>query len=176
MKKILLSQGQYALVDDEDYENLTRHKWCAQWDNNALTFYAKRSVRKPDGRWKPIRMHRVIMDAMPGMQVDHIDHNGLNNRKKNLRLVTNQQNSYGKFKRVRSGSRFKGVSWYKLLRKWRARIVVNYQYIHLGYFSDEETAARTYDDAARLFFGAYACVNFPSEDEQSALRKEDLPR
>ena len=91
MKEIVLTQGKVALVDDEDHEYLNQFKWCAA--NNGGTFYA---IRKAcyDGKWITERMHRVLFDIPPGKEIDHIDHNGLNNQRSNLRIVTRQQNKF----------------------------------------------------------------------------------
>ena len=171
MKRIPLTQGQFALVDDEDYEKLSQYKWHARWNKTSNTFYADRHTRKSDGRRTKIQMHREIMDASPGLDVDHIDHNGLNNTKSNLRLITHRQNSYGNIRHKRGSSRFKGVNWDKQHQQWRAQIYVNKRKVNLGTFNSEIDAACAYDAAAAKHFGEYGTYNFPLPGEQPALRR-----
>ena len=112
-------------------------------------------------------MHRLIMDPIPdGMQVDHVNHNGLDNRKKNLRICTSQQNTWNAQKpklNRESSSQYKGVSWYKRYNKWVARGTHDGKRITLGYYNCEKEAARAYDAAAKKYFGEYAHLNFPDK-------------
>lgn len=95
-------------------------------------------------------------------ELDHIDHNGLNNTIDNLRIVTHQQNSMNRRKRnTNTSSHYKNVYWAKDRSKWRADIMLNGKHIHLGQFSVETDAARAVDAAAKLYFGEYANLNFP---------------
>jgi hypothetical protein len=163
MKKIPLTQGQYAIVDDEDYEALSKHKWCAAWSNACRTYYAVRSV---PGRKNLVQMHRVITNAKGKQQTDHRDHNGLNNRRSNLRAADSHTNAQNRRKPRRIGgcsSRFKGVHWVWDRRRWEARIKPKgYPFqLRLGYFTDEVKAAEAYDDGARKYFGEFAQLNFP---------------
>ena len=92
MKKIKLTQDKWALVDDEDYDRLNEHKWCAVWMTSDSKFRGKRSSpRESSGKRKSIYMHREITNAPKGMHVDHINGNPLDNRKENLRVCTNQE-------------------------------------------------------------------------------------
>lgn len=110
------------------------------------------------------RIHRLLLGATdPKIQVDHINGNKLDNRKKNLRLATNQQNQYNVGLRKDNTSGYKGVSWYKKGKKWHAAIRNGNKSIHLGYFKTAVEAARAYDKAAVEFFGEYAYLNFPEE-------------
>jgi|SRR5690606_5995401 len=153
-KEIPLTQGKVAIVDDEDFEWLSRYRWAY----NKRLGYAQRSIRK-DGKLASLAMHRAIMQPPPGMQVDHINGDRLDNRRCNLRIVTNQQNSFNR-QPQKATSQYKGVGWYKPYQKWRAKIKINGKTKHLGYFDDEKEAALAYDRAARELFGEYAKTNF----------------
>jgi hypothetical protein len=156
MKTIPLTQGKVALVDDEDYEWLSRWKWYAIL--NGHTWYAARKDCSGD-RPRAVSMHRQIMGEPEG-KVDHIDGDGLNNQRGNLRLATDPQNLWNSRKR-RGSSKFKGVYWTKRNKRWRAAITHLGVKKHLGYFDSEEAAARAYDRAAKEFFGPFARLNFP---------------
>jgi len=95
--------------------------------------------------------------------VDHINHNGLDNRKANLRPATRAQNNYNKLivKHKESSSKYKGVTWKKENKKWLAQINFKGDYIFLGYFKDERKAAKAYDEAAKKYYSEFACLNFP---------------
>jgi len=104
-------------------------------------------------------MHRAILNAPPRMDVDHINGNGLNNTRENLRLCTRSQNMMNQ--RLKGGtSRFRGVSWLKGGAKWHAQVRANGKRLHLGLFTDETEAAMAYDAAARELFGDFARLNF----------------
>ena len=160
VRYIPLTRGKYAIVDAADYEWLSQHKWLANGDEKR-GFYAGRRV----GR-KLQLMHRLIMNAPPGTVVDHIDGNGLNNRRCNLRICTQKQNSRNSAPSRHSSSRFKGVYYCKRTRKWIATIGYNGRTIHLGSFDDEIEAARAYDRKARELFGEFAYLNFPDKVRQ----------
>lgn len=161
MKEIKLTQGKVALVDDEDYDYLNQWKWCAE--KGRYTYYAMRGVRhgrKVEG----IRMHRFILNTSKLMEVDHIDHNGLNNQKHNIRNCNTSQNnknvtSWGK-------SKYLGVCFSHSKRKDKiytsiqSRIRVNNEVCHLGSCKTEEQAAKRYDTAAIYFHGEFANLNF----------------
>ena len=161
MRTILLhgkkAAGRVALVDDTDYELVSRYRWCAKDARHGLVTYAVANV-KINGRHTTIMMHKLIT-GWP--RTDHHDHDGLNNQRSNLRAATSSQNGANR-RRSRSGSsQFKGVSWVRREAKWHAQIGVNGTHVYLGSFTTEHDAARAYDTAARAAFGQYACVNFP---------------
>lgn len=153
-KLIPLTQGKFAIVDAEDYHWLSQYKWHAC--KSRSTFYAARRKGHTS-----ISMHREIMCAPEGLVVDHIDHNGLNNRKSNLRLCTHSQNLLNRRIRPDCKSKYKGVVWDWRNRKWVARICINQKRIHLGRFHNERDAAIVYDRKAIELFGQFACLNFP---------------
>jgi len=157
MKQIPLTQGQFALVDNEDYGWLNQFKWCAMKLKN--TFYAVRSSKTINGKQKTIYMHRVIMNPPNNMDIDHIDHNGLNNQKVNLRVVTRSQNSMNQQTHKKKSSNFKGVSRNKLNKLWQASIEYNGKSINLGYFEEEIDAGIIYNQKAIELFGEYAHLN-----------------
>lgn len=149
MKRIPLTQGKFALVDDEDYVELNQHKWCAYKQGN--TFYAARAVNL---------MHREILGLKrgDGKVTDHIDHDGLNNQRSNIRVCTQQQNMMNKRKRKNNSSKYKGVYFLKT-NKWIAQIHFDNKSIHLGLFDDELEAAQAYDKKAIELFREFAKTN-----------------
>jgi hypothetical protein len=165
MIEIPLTQGMVAIVDDED-AYLAAYNWCASPE--ASTRYAVRGVRR-GGRQVTIRLHRVITNAPPGFDVDHINGNGLDCRRSNLRVVTRAQNTRNARRRRDNTSGFKGVSWSAKAGRWSARVGsgIRGKRIWLGYFSTKEAAARAYDDAARAQYGQYASPNFDNPTREN---------
>ena len=160
MKEIPLTQDQVTQVDDDQYDELVQWKWCAQRDRH--TWYAVTKVPDPSkksGR-RQFKMHRLILDAPAGVEVDHRDGNGLNNQLTNLRLATDSENGRNRRLPINSTSGFKGVSWDRNTRKWRAVIRVDGKKHHLGLFTDPIDAALAYDTAARELHGEFAHPNF----------------
>ena len=158
MREIPLTQGKVALVDDGDYDLVSRFKWLAA--KAPRTWYARR-VDYGAGRKKNESMHRLILNAPPDKIVDHINGNGLDNRRENLRLATKIQNNCNTRLRRDNRSGYKGVKRNAL--RWIARIRIDRKLIHLGSFATKEDAARAYDNAARQHFGEFAKLNFPLE-------------
>jgi len=158
MKEIKLTQGKFALVDDDMFEELNQFKWYA--DKNKYTFYAKRNICI-NGKRTTSFMHRVILELMDkNTHCDHKDLNGLNNQKSNLRKCSNAENNRNQNPRTGCTSRFKGVCWNKKDRRWRVQIMVDGKINNLGNFKDELKAAITYDKAAKVHYGEFANVNF----------------
>lgn len=156
MKEIQLTHGKVALVDDEDYEWLCVWNWQAHYHKPSDSWKARRFTRKQFPH--TVLMHRVILDAQSGQLVDHIDHDGLNNTRGNLRIADYKQNGQNRYKqRTDTTSQYKGVS--RFYERWQAAIMVNKKSIFLGHFESEEEAALAYDNAAREHFGEFALTN-----------------
>lgn len=160
-KEIHLSRGQVAIVDDDDYDRVSQHKWSAL-KNKEGRFYGLRSFRKESGKRGYELMHRFILgDAAPRL-TDHKDGNGLNNRRGNLRDATPAGNSANvQHRRRNNKSGLQGVSWFTKGSKWAAYISVETKSKFLGYFHDPIEAARAYDRAALAQYGEFAYLNFP---------------
>jgi hypothetical protein len=160
VKLIPLTQGQFALVDDEDFERLSQFSWHAEWMKNSRSWRAVRnSSRDTSGRHRPILMHREVLNAKPGEFVDHRFHNTLDNRKSELRKCTKSQNAMNQRLLPRSTSGFKGVTWARNEQKWAARVKLHGKTQHQGYFLTALDAARAYDKAAIMLFGDFALTN-----------------
>ncbi len=154
VKRIPLAHGGFVLVDAADFEWLSRYKWSPKGSGR----YA---ARREKG--KTIYMHREIMNAPPGMVVDHSDGNGPNNCRSNLRVCTAGQNRCNQAKRIGCKSRFKGVYQDSRRDKWFVMIRVGDKPLWFGYFDAEGEAARAYDRLAVELFGEFAYLNFPQE-------------
>lgn len=156
-RKIPLTRGLFAIVDPEDYRRLSRFRWHAHIGTS--TFYAVR--HRPGSCRKLIWMHRAILNVPAHLLVDHINGNGLDNRKSNLRPATKSQNCRNKrLGRTNTSSKYRGVHWHSRAGKWQASIRVNRKSIHLGYFHDELKAARAYDEASRKYHKNFGKPNF----------------
>jgi hypothetical protein len=163
VKYISLTRGKQALVDAEDYDRLMKHKWTAS--SSGPKCYAQRNEKGHS-----IMMHREIMHAPKGMVVDHIDGNGLNNCKSNLRICTQGQNNYNN--RPRGGtSGFKGVSYDKERGKYKAYVWENGRTVVLGRYAGQIEAAQVRDLRAVQLNGEYAYLNFPAEWPKERVKK-----
>jgi hypothetical protein len=160
-RRIRLTKGKFAIVDPEDYERLNKYKWHVT--KNCNTLYAKRNAPfRTKGPGIPIYMHLEIIKVPPGMVADHINHNGLDNRKANVRPATRAQNNrHTRRIRKTGSSRYKGVSWYSREKRWVAKICTDGKTTTIGYFQDELAAAKAYDQAAKKYHGEFAGLNFP---------------
>jgi len=158
MKKIKLTQGKFALVDDEDFEYLNQWKWYAT--KSRSTFYAMRKewsrVFKKDST---ILMHRQICKTKARMITDHKDHNGLNNQKENIRTCTHGQNQKNRTATTGRSSKYLGVFWFAARKHWVARINNKYKSFYLGSFKKEKDAARAYNEAAIKYHKEFANLN-----------------
>lgn len=152
MKELPVYGGKFALVDDEDFEELSKFKWHMR--QGYVQRYDSYSA------CKVTQMHRQLMSPKETEQVDHINGVRHDNRKENLRCCTRAQNCHNRTKYSRSTSGFKGVTWYKRRNKWGAQIRINGKLKYLGLYDNAADAARAYDGAARELHGAFANINF----------------
>jgi len=160
MKKILLTQNQFTVVDNENYEWLSERKWYARKFKNRH-YYASsyNGYNKKTKNINILNMHRYIMNAPPRQFVDHIDGNTLNNQRSNLRFVTPSQNIQNSNGKMNTSSKFKGVSFRANRNKWQAEITKNGKRYFLGNFKNEIEAALTYNNKAKELFVEYARLN-----------------
>ena len=160
--KIPLTQGKFTLVDDEDYEKIRNIKFCVHQSRN--TCYAVFRISKG----KMCYLHRLIMKLKKNEMCDHINGDGLDNRRLNLRIVNNSQNQMNSIKRIIKSSQYIGVSWHNESKKWQSKIQFNHCLHYLGVFTDEMDAAKAYYEAARKLGGEYARLNFSENLELEA--------
>jgi hypothetical protein len=153
MKEIPLTQGLVAIVDDDDYEELMKYKWCARRGSSGF-WVAIRNTSIGEGRPRQIQMHRQILDAPKHMEVDHANGNTLDNRRRNIRLATRSQNLANR--KTFSGSGYKGVSRYS---NDNSRFIMQFAQV----YNSAEEAARAYDRVARIVHGEFAKLNFPDD-------------
>jgi len=154
MQKIELSQGKFALVDDDDYDELKKYNW------HVANGYAVRNAKVSKGKQKSQRMHRLITNCPADMNVDHINHDKLDNRKDNLRICSTAENLRNQqMQSVAKTSRFKGVYFNKNTNKWMAQIQSDDKRKYLGLFENEIDAAIAYNNAAIAMFGEFALIN-----------------
>lgn len=153
MKEIELTRGYVTLVDDEDYEKFSSHKWHYTTVGYAATDIGGRKNKKK------ILLHRLITGAGENDIVDHISGNKLDNRRCNLRITDKKGNQRNQGLRVDNSSGYKGVYWDKSSQKWKAQITVDHKRISLGYHPTKEDAAKAYNDAASKLHGEFAFIN-----------------
>lgn len=161
--EIKLSKGKVAVVDDADFQLVSKYKWSVSQNNSSssgkkVLFYAVTTINR-----KTTYMHRLIALPPTGLQVDHRNHDTLDNRRQNLRVCSRTQNQANRETLPQKKSRFRGVHWNRENRNWVAHIKVNQKGKHLGAFSEEGEAAKAYDAAAECAFGEYAILNYPEQ-------------
>lgn len=158
MKEIVLKNGEICILDEDDFDYISSFKW-------QITSNKKYASGWVDGKVR--LMHRVILDMKDSkLEVDHINGNGFDNRKSNLRACTRQQNSFNA--KGKGLSKYKGVYWCTKTNRWRAQIKGDGKNRNLGRFLIEKDAAIAYDKGAIKYFGEYARLNFP----ETSIRKE----
>lgn len=165
-KAIPLTQGKFAIVDEDDYEKIMQYKWQWQLSTRGRFGYARRkqhvSYIGGKQKTKSIFLHKFIMKAEVGQIVDHINRNSLDNRKQNLRFCTISENARNKSKMIGAMSIYRGV--YKDINraKWKANIRLNGKLHHIGSYLKEEDAAIAYNEMAKKYFGESALLNIIS--------------
>jgi hypothetical protein len=158
-RKIDLGQGKFTIVEPPDYYLLQNFKWWVH--ANGSNLYAARTDITDDLQAKIIYLHRQLMQPPEGLVVDHKNCVPLDNRRANLRIVTQAQNMRNRRKRKNTSSRYIGVWFDKKRNKWTVQIRYNGKKIWLGTFDSEIDAARAYDAAAKKYFGEFVRLNFP---------------
>lgn len=157
MKIIKLTQMKFALVDDEDFALVNKQKWFA-W-KSGTHWYARANLPRNNGRRSALLMHRLILGVRePKIECDHINGDGLNNQKYNLRLCDKSGNGCNRGANKNNTSGFKGVVWDNSANKWRARIGLHRKVKHLGLFDTPEEAHAAYCKAAHELHGEFARV------------------
>ena len=167
---IKLTKGYTTIVDNID-SDLAKYNWIAATHKRDISIvYAQNNIYFPDGIRRTIMLHRIILGRILGRELttnercDHIDGNGLNNLRSNLRLATICQNRKNSAKKDKScSSHFKGVCWCKREKKWEASIQSDNVRYNLGYYQIEEDAAKVYDSSAKKLHGKFARLNFPED-------------
>lgn len=142
--------GKYvALVDDEDFESVSKFYWSVNKSRDTLYVVGRvNGVR--------IKLHHFIMGTK---DIDHINHNTLDNRRSNLRKATRHQNVINRRSMKNGTSKFKGVHWYKATEKWQSQVQINGKKTHIGFFDSEVEAAKAYNEKAKEFHGNFAFIN-----------------
>ena len=151
MKKLKLTKGRFAIVDDDDFDFLSQWKWSFNDLGYAVRFkYIGRVQGKP--KYSPIYLHRVINNTPDGFETDHINRDSLDNRKENLRRATKSQNGRNKYADKRNTSGIRGVSFYSRTQKWRVRISVDKKELSFGYYENLEEARMVAEELQRFYF------------------------
>lgn len=161
MRKIKLANTvKFALISNIDFKKVNKNRWYLTRNKNG-TFYASMFICK-NGIISTKLMHRFILNlSFKNPSIDHKDRNGLNNQRNNLRVCTKSQNQQNRLKQAKkTSSKYKGVSWCKVNKKWRTQIIVLGKRISLKYHRNEIKAAKAYDKAAIKYFKSFSRTNF----------------
>lgn len=170
----MVNSKRYAIVDPADFYQLSQYPW---WLSKRKTFHRIIRLSSENNSYRIVAMHRQIMQNLnptpctlnPDLVVDHINHNSLDNRRANLRLVTVAQNNMNR-RPWKGASKYKGVTFHRRQKRFIARVTINGKRLHLGSFINEIDAAKAYDEAAKKYYGKYACLNFPPQQKQKGLK------
>ena len=160
-RRIYLGDGEWTIVDKEDYYRFGNFKWTLNVQETR--FYAVRNARNGNEKVKTVRLHREIMQAPEGVLVDHKNRRTLDNRRANLRFATQSQNMQNRRKRKNTTSQYVGVCLDKQRGQWEVRIIRRGKRIWIGRFHNEIEAAKAHDAAAKKYHGEFARLNFPEE-------------
>jgi hypothetical protein len=152
VKKIPLTRNQFAIVDIEDFDELNKHKWQCSFYGYAVRDINNGKRNRKEGRRVCVKMHQCINKAPEGLITDHINRNKLDNRRCNLRSVSPSQNSFNSSLSKNNTSGCVGIVWRKDIKKWSARIKVNYKEIYLGCFKDKNDAIKARKQAEDKYF------------------------
>lgn len=169
----------FALIDDEDSDRVLRLNWRIKKSKN--TNYALTHVRRKDGGYSSLGLHKLIMNSPLGFEVDHVDGNGLNCQKYNLRVCTTSQNQMNSSKDISSGvtSKFKGVYYFKRDGKYKSQVSFEGKQFYIGMFESELEAASAYNIVARKLFGLFGKLNVLDVElviESAVIRSEEIIR
>ncbi len=139
---INLTQDQQAIVDERDWRRLSEHKWYAHWDHSTKSFYAARQSPKVNGKQHTILMHRIIMGLSreDRRQVDHINHDTLDNRRENLRICTNRENHENRRDQSKYGAGVWKEERWNLEKPYYARAWIDGKTKYIGWFATSEEA------------------------------------
>jgi hypothetical protein len=158
--KFLIHSKKYGdkkvLIDDEDWEKVSKYKWHLSKQSQGL-LYAQTFIYK-NGKKIPLKLHRLIMNCPKNKEIDHIDGNGLNNQKSNLRICTHAENMKNSKKRKDNSSGFKGIHFIKQNKRWQARIQVNRKRMPLGCYKTPELAYQAYCKASKKYHGEFGRI------------------
>ncbi len=168
-RRVKVLPDKYAKVDPGDFHKISQYTW---WAKEGSGKYAAVRLLPGGNCGMVVYMHRQIMNPPEGKLVDHINRDSMDNRRENLRFATKGQNNMNQSGRKGTSSKYKGVSWYKSRKLWRAMIKVNGKRKSLGYFESEAEAAKVYDEAARKYHGEFAYQNF--SEEQALTRRAKI--
>ena len=170
MKKIRLTQGKYAIVDDKDYARVKDLNWCFN-NGYALHTYWPDGAK---GKCRGVHLHTLIMNPPEGMVCDHIDFNGLDNRRDNLRLLTRADNSRRRRASRLSVSGIRGVSWINFRNKWKVVARVDKKWMFFGYFLFREDAIKKHNEIEKKYRGKLAVLYDPKFGEVMPRRSNIL--
>lgn len=158
--RIKLSQGKFAIIDKEDLEKVSPYKWTYQLAYRGKTRDIEYAFRHTEGSHKTRRRVYLHQEILGGQWIDHVNGNGLDNRKSNLRFCNNSQNQANQHvKKKGAYSQYRGVTFFKRSSRWQASIRNNKKNMYLGSFGTETEAAKAYNKKAKELFGEFATLN-----------------
>ena len=158
-KKILLTQNKIALIDDIDYKIISQFKWYAHHSHNNIWYAVRNGPPKKNGFQTRILMHRLIIFPPKCFQVDHINNDGLDNRRRNLRIVTPTENSHNAQLQINNTSGYRGVCYHNRDKIWMAYMTIAGKFTHLGRFTTARNAAKAYDEMVIKLRDKFAKTN-----------------
>jgi len=156
---LVLTRGQVSIVDNDDIDKIKGYGWYANYTSHNRQYQTTANISLDNGNKRKLYLSRIIMDALDGVEVDHINHNRLDNRKSNLRLCNRRENLCNRPANSSNTSGYKGVVFHKRDKKWQASIRTKKGRIHLGYFNSAIEAATAYNQAALKYHKEFACLN-----------------